>query len=70
MSLGAPPRPIDLKRGDTRPLTASMVFHLIPILKVPGLGAIGCTDTVLVTQEGDQRLGRLDLVPLTPQSMS
>lgn len=61
---------IDIKPGDTRPLKAGMVFHMIPILKVPGLGSIACTDTVLVTPEGGERLGRLDLVPLTPGSLS
>ena len=37
---------------------------MIPILKVPGIGAIGCTDTVMVTPTGGERLGTLDLVPL------
>lgn len=55
---------IDIKPRDTRPLRAGMVFHLIPILKVPGIGTIGCTDTVLVGEDGGQRLGRLAMVPL------
>jgi Xaa-Pro dipeptidase len=55
---------IDIKPGDERPLRAGMVFHMIPILKVPGLGAIGCTETVMVTPEGGERLGKLDLAPL------
>jgi len=57
---------IDIKRGDPRPIQAGMVFHLIPILKVPGVGAIGCTDTVLVTEAGGERLGSVPLVALTP----
>lgn len=59
---------IDLKPNDPRPLAAGMVFHLIPILKVPGLGAVGCTETVMVGQDGGERLGSLPLEPLTPGS--
>lgn len=55
---------IDIKPGDKRILKSGMVFHMIPILKVPGIGAIGCTDTVMVTPTGGERLGTLDLVPL------
>lgn len=55
---------IDIKRGDQRALAAGMVFHLIPILKVPGVGAIGCTETVLVTDSGGVRLGSLPMEPL------
>lgn len=55
---------IDIKPGDERILRSGMVFHMIPILKVPGLGAIGCTETVMVTPEGGERLGTLDLAPL------
>lgn len=55
---------IDIKPRDPRPLKAGMVFHMIPILKVPNVGAIGCTETVLVTPEGGQRLGSLEMEPL------
>lgn len=55
---------IDIKPGDARILRSGMVFHMIPILKVPGLGAIGCTETVMVTPDGGERLGTLDLAPL------
>jgi Xaa-Pro dipeptidase len=55
---------IDIKPNDQRLLKAGMVFHMIPILKVPGVGSIACTDTVLVTEDGGERLGKLDLVPL------
>jgi Xaa-Pro dipeptidase len=60
---------IDLKPGDIRLLKANMVFHLIPILKVPGVGAIGCTETVMVSEDGGVRLGSLDMVPLTPETL-
>jgi len=55
---------IDIKPGDERPLKSGMVFHMIPILKVPEMGAIGCTETVMVTPDGGERLGTLDLAPL------
>lgn len=56
---------IDIKPDDPRPLKSGMVFHLIPILKVPGVGAIGCTETAMVTEGGGVRLGRLALEPLS-----
>ncbi len=57
---------IDIKPGDPRVLKAGMVFHMIPILKMPDLGSVACTDTVIVTPEGGERMGRLELAPLTP----
>lgn len=57
---------IDIKPNDSRPLAAGMAFHLIPILKVPELGAIGCTETVVVRDGGGERLGSLPLEPLSP----
>jgi Xaa-Pro dipeptidase len=57
---------IDLKPDDPRPLEAGMVFHLIPILKVPGFGAVACTETVVVTPSGGERLGALPMSPLVP----
>jgi Xaa-Pro dipeptidase len=57
---------IDIKPEDPRPLAAGMVFHLIPILKVPGLGAIGCTETVVVREGSGERLGTLPMEPLSP----
>lgn len=47
---------MDLKPGDRRPLRAGMVFHLVPIVLVPGVGAIGCTETVAVTRDGAEVL--------------
>ena len=55
---------IDIKGGDRRRLQTGMVFHLIPILKAPGVGAVGCTESVRVTEDGAERLGTLDLAPL------
>ena len=50
---------MDIKADDPRLLEAGMVFHLIPILKVPGLGAMGCTETVVVTEDGCRSLNTL-----------
>lgn len=61
---------IDIKPGEAKQMKAGMVFHLIPILKVPGLGAVARTETVLVTEEGGKRLGTLDPVPLTPDMVA
>ena len=41
---------------ESRPLLPGMCFHLITTMRVPGLGAIGCSDTVLVTDEGVETL--------------
>jgi Xaa-Pro dipeptidase len=47
---------MDIKPGDSRVLEAGMVFHLVPIVLVPGFGAVGCTETVLVTKDGREIL--------------
>ena len=59
---------IDIKPRDPRRIRAGMVFHFIPILKVPGIGAVGCTETVLAGEGGGKRLGRLDFAPLAPET--
>ena len=41
---------------ESRSLLPGMCFHLITTMRVPGLGAIGCSDTVLVTDEGVETL--------------
>ncbi|MCU1614501.1 MAG: hypothetical protein JWO98_2041, partial [Frankiales bacterium] len=35
---------------------SGMTFHLIPILKVPGVGAMGCTETVVVGERSGTSL--------------
>ncbi|MFO0995907.1 MAG: Xaa-Pro peptidase family protein [Alphaproteobacteria bacterium] len=47
---------MDIKPNDPRRLEPGMVFHLVPIVLVPGVGAVGCTDTVLVTATGHELL--------------
>lgn len=50
---------IDIKPGDQRSLAPGMTFHLIPIIDLPGIGAVGCTETVLVTKDGCESLATL-----------
>ena len=39
-----------------RPLAANMTFHLLPWVRFPGRGAVGCTETVRVTANGAEAL--------------
>lgn len=41
---------------EDRPLQAGMTFHLITTMRLAGIGAIGCSDTVLVTEDGVETL--------------
>ncbi len=41
---------------EQRPLQAGMVFHLITTMRLKGVGAIGSSDTVLVTEAGLETL--------------
>ena len=45
-----------INSDEPRPLMAGMCFHLITTMRVPGVGAIGCSDTVLVTKDGVETL--------------
>ena len=45
-----------INSDEPRLLVAGMCFHLITTMRVPGLGAIGCSDTVLVTKDGVETL--------------
>jgi Xaa-Pro aminopeptidase len=56
---------LDIRPGDTRPMQAGMVFHLLPTLRVPGVGAISCTETFAVTTDGAVSLGTLPREVLT-----
>jgi Xaa-Pro dipeptidase len=47
---------ISININETRPLQPGMVFHLITTMRLQGLGAIGCSDTVLVTEAGCETL--------------
>ncbi|WP_433618550.1 M24 family metallopeptidase [Dactylosporangium sp. CA-139114] len=50
---------LDIRAGDTRPIEVGMVFHLLPTLRVPGLGAVGCTDILAVEQDATRFLTTL-----------
>jgi Xaa-Pro dipeptidase len=57
IGLGFPPgwgegHIFDLKPKDDRRLEAGMTFHLVPLLLLPGTGAMGFSETVLVTRSG------------------
>ncbi|MEE9247551.1 MAG: Xaa-Pro peptidase family protein [Dehalococcoidia bacterium] len=47
---------ISITRGEKRPFQVGMTFHLIPGVRVPGVGAINCSDTILVTEDGCETL--------------
>jgi Xaa-Pro dipeptidase len=49
----------DLKPKDDRRLAAGMTFHLVPLLLLPGTGAMGFSETVLVTRTGCEVLTRV-----------
>jgi Xaa-Pro dipeptidase len=53
-------RGINLVPGSTMQLRAGMTFHIIPICMFFGEGAVGISDTVLVTEEGAEVLTGLD----------
>lgn len=41
---------------ESRPLQPGMTFHLITTMRIAGIGAVGCSDTVLVTAGGVETL--------------
>lgn len=57
---------LDIRAGDDRPIEVGMVFHVLPTLRVPGLGAIGCTDTFAVEENETRFLSTLPRRVLTP----
>ena len=45
-----------INANEHRPFHSGMTFHVITTMRLPGLGAIGCSDTVLVTEDGCETL--------------
>jgi len=43
---------VTLDRGVKEALQPNMVFHLVPLVLIPGVGGIGFSETVLVTERG------------------
>lgn len=46
----------NLKPGDQRRIVPNMVFHLVPHVILPGVGAVGLSETVLVSEHGAEVL--------------
>src|SRR3546814_680304 len=53
---------IALKRDDPTVLQPGMVFHIVPALREAGQFAVGCSETVLVTETGAEVLTGLEQV--------
>lgn len=49
-----------LNKGGRDELVAGMVFHVIPSLRIPGVGGLGNSETVLVTDRGPEVLTQLE----------
>ncbi len=47
---------VDLSRGDETPLEPGMVFHMPPALRQHLVAGVGCSETVLVTEDGAEVL--------------
>jgi len=60
---------LDIRAGDERPVQVGMVFHVLPTIRIPGLGAIGCTDTFAVEEESTRFLTSLPRTVLTPANV-
>jgi Xaa-Pro dipeptidase len=65
IGLGVPPtwgegNVIDIKASDPRPLRAGMIFHLVPGLFVPEIGAVMFSETILVGEDGAETLTSLE----------
>ncbi|WP_277397419.1 Xaa-Pro peptidase family protein [Microbacterium sp. CFH 31415] len=56
---------LDIRAGDERPIEVGMVFHILPTLRVPGLAAVGCTDTFAVEEHDTRFLSTLPRRVLT-----
>ena len=49
---------VSINGNEHREFEAGMTFHVITTMRLPGLGAIGCSDTVAVTADGCETLTR------------
>lgn len=56
---------LDIRAGDEKPIEVGMVFHILPTLRVPGLAAVGCTDTFAVEEHETRFLSTLPRRVLT-----
>ncbi|MBI2964642.1 MAG: aminopeptidase P family protein [Chloroflexi bacterium] len=47
---------ISINDGETRAFQPGMTFHLITTMRIAGIGAVGCSDTVMVASKGCETL--------------
>lgn len=47
---------LSMKTGETRVLEPNMTFHLLPWVQLPGVGGVGCSETIRVTASGCESL--------------
>lgn len=47
---------LSLRAGETTPLAPGMVLHVVPALRIAGVGGVGVSETVLVTPTGHEVL--------------
>ena len=47
---------LSMKPGETRVLEPNMTFHLLPWVQLPGVGGVGCSETIRVTASGCEPL--------------
>ena len=47
---------LSMKAGETRVLEPNMTFHLLPWVQLPGVGGVGCSETIRVTASGCESL--------------
>jgi Xaa-Pro dipeptidase len=50
---------IDIKPNDRREIVPGMVFALIPGISVPGVGEVGCFETIVVTEQEARSLSTI-----------
>ena len=47
---------LSMKTGEARVLEPNMTFHLLPWVQLPGVGGVGCSETIRVTASGCESL--------------
>lgn len=65
VGIGLPPdwgegQILSMQPGETRLLQANMTFHLLPWVQIPGIGGIGITETIRVTDKGCEIITNFD----------
>jgi Xaa-Pro dipeptidase len=47
---------MDIAEGNERRLEPGMVFHCVPVVAIPEFGCMGFSETILVTEDGNEVL--------------